>query len=74
MFVPGVLQTEEYASVVLQAFYEEKFAAERVTALVDLCVRRRDLPTGENAPKLSFILEGYRKLSSASFRGSPSNC
>jgi Domain of unknown function (DUF5753) len=56
MFVPGVLQTEEYASVVLQAFYEEKFAAERVTALVDLCVRRRDLPTGENAPKLSFIL------------------
>jgi len=55
-FVPVVLQTEEYASVVLQAFYEEKFAAERVTALVDLCVRRRDLPTGEKASKLSFIL------------------
>jgi transcriptional regulator with XRE-family HTH domain len=57
MFVPGILQTEEYASAVLQAFYDEKSAAERVAALVDLRTRRRDLLTSENAPKFIFVLD-----------------
>ena len=57
MFVPGILQTEEYASAVLQVFYGEKSAAERVAALVDLRTRRRDLLTSENAPKFSFVLD-----------------
>lgn len=34
MLVPGILQTEEYASAILQAFYGEKPTAERVTALL----------------------------------------
>jgi len=57
MFVPGILQTEEYASAVLQVFYDEKSAPEKVAALVDLRTRRRDLLAGENAPKFSFILD-----------------
>jgi len=57
IFVPGILQTEEYASAVLQVFYDEKAAAERVAALVDLRSRRRDLLTAENAPKFSFLLD-----------------
>jgi Domain of unknown function (DUF5753) len=57
IFVPGILQTEEYASAVLQGFYGEKFPAERVAALVELRTRRRDLLTSENAPKFSFVLD-----------------
>lgn len=57
MFVPGILQTEEYASAVLQFFYDEKSAAERVSALVDLRTRRRDLLTRENAPQFYFVLD-----------------
>jgi len=57
MFVPGILQTEEYASAVLQVFYDEKSVPEKVAALVDLRTRRRDLLAGENAPKFSFILD-----------------
>ena len=57
IFVPGILQTEEYASAILQVFYDEKSAAERVAALVDLRTRRRDLLIGDNAPKFSFVLD-----------------
>ena len=57
IFVPGILQTEEYASAVLQVFYDEKSAPDRVAALVDLRTRRRDLLTSENAPKFSFVLD-----------------
>jgi transcriptional regulator with XRE-family HTH domain len=57
IFVPGILQTEEYASAVLQGFYGEKFPAARVAALVELRTRRRDLLTSENAPKFSFVLD-----------------
>jgi hypothetical protein len=57
MFVPGILQTEEYASSVLQVFYDEKSVPERVAALVDLRTRRRDLLTAKNAPKFSFLLD-----------------
>jgi transcriptional regulator with XRE-family HTH domain len=57
IFVPGILQTEEYASAVLQGFYGEKSPAERVAALVELRTRRRDLLTSENAPKFHFVLD-----------------
>ena len=57
IFVPGILQTDEYASAVLQGFYGEKSPAEQVAALVELRTRRRDLLTSENAPKFSFVLD-----------------
>jgi Domain of unknown function (DUF5753)/Helix-turn-helix domain len=57
MFVPGILQTEEYALAVLRVSYGEGSPAERVPALVDLRTRRRDLLTSEGAPAFSFLLD-----------------
>lgn len=57
MFVPGILQIEDYASAVLQAFYDEKPTEERVKALVELRTARRDLLSSENAPKFAFLLD-----------------
>ena len=57
MFVPGILQIEDYASAILQAFYDEKPTEERVAALVKLRTARRDLLNGENAPRFSFVLD-----------------
>src|SRR6185437_9083161 len=47
MFVPGILQIEEYASAILEVFYDEKSSDERVAALVDLRTKRRDLLTSK---------------------------
>jgi transcriptional regulator with XRE-family HTH domain len=57
IFAPGILQTEEYASAVLQVFYDKDSSAERVDALVDLRTRRRDLLTSPEAPTFSFVLD-----------------
>lgn len=57
MFVPGILQTEEYARAVLRTFYGEDSPAERVPALVDLRTRRRELLVSEDAPEFSFLLD-----------------
>ena len=63
IFVPGILQTEEYASAVLQVFYDETTVPDetsvpdKVAALVDLRTRRRDLMNSENAPMFSFVLD-----------------
>ena len=57
MFVPGILQTEEYASAVLQVIYGEQSAPETVAALVELRTRRRDLLTSDKAPSFSFVLD-----------------
>lgn len=57
MFVPGILQTEEYASAILQVFYSETSAPTKVAALVELRTKRRDLLTSDNAPKFSFVLD-----------------
>jgi transcriptional regulator with XRE-family HTH domain len=57
MFIPGILQTEEYARAVLRVFYDEKSAAERLTAMVDLRTTRTGLLTRENAPHFSFVLD-----------------
>ena len=56
-FVPGILQTEDYASAVLQVFNDEK-PGERVDRLVKLRTeRRRLLEERENAPEFSFVLD-----------------
>lgn len=57
IFVPGILQTEDYASAVLQVFYDEKSAPDQLAALVALRTRRTDLLTNENAPNFSFVLD-----------------
>jgi transcriptional regulator with XRE-family HTH domain len=54
-FVPGILQTEEYTSAVLQAFYNEK-SDERLQRLVELRTKRTELLTRENA-QFSFVLD-----------------
>jgi transcriptional regulator with XRE-family HTH domain len=56
-YVPGILQTEQYASAVLRDFYDADPGDERVAALVDLRTRRRDLLASDNAPKFTFILD-----------------
>jgi len=57
MFVPGILQTEEYASAILQEFYSGNMPDENVKKLVELRTRRRDLLVGAEAPKFSFVLD-----------------
>lgn len=58
-FVPGILQTEEYASAVLQVFHDDSSERERerVNVLVDLRTRRRSLLTSDDAPKFHFALD-----------------
>ncbi|HEX5296864.1 MAG TPA: helix-turn-helix transcriptional regulator [Streptosporangiaceae bacterium] len=56
-FVPGILQTEEYASAVLQVLYDEESVSEKVAILVDLRTRRRGLLTSQNAPNFVFVLD-----------------
>jgi len=55
-FVPGILQTEEYASAVLQVFNDER-PGQRVERLVKLRTERRRLLSRENAPRFSFVLD-----------------
>ena len=57
VFVPGILQIEEYTSAILGFFYDEKISDERMAALIDFRTRRRSLLTSENAPKFSFVLD-----------------
>ena len=56
-FVPGILQTEEYASAILQEFHSGNKPDEDVRKLVELRTRRRDLLVGPDAPKFSFVLD-----------------
>jgi transcriptional regulator with XRE-family HTH domain len=58
MFIPGILQTEEYARAVIEDYYDENRASERVNALVELRTRREELLDRENAaPRFSFVLD-----------------
>jgi transcriptional regulator with XRE-family HTH domain len=56
-FVPGILQTEEYASAILQEFHSGNMPDENIRKLVELRTRRRDLLVGADAPKFSFVLD-----------------
>lgn len=55
--VPGILQTEEYASAILQEFHGGNMPDENVRKLVELRTARRDLLVGAEAPKFSFVLD-----------------
>jgi transcriptional regulator with XRE-family HTH domain len=57
IWIPGILQTEEYASAALRVFHDEKSAEQRLADLVDLRTERRHLLEGDNAPAFSFILD-----------------
>lgn len=54
-FVPGILQTEEYTSAVLQAFYNE-MSDKRLQRLIELRTKRAELLTRENV-YFSFVLD-----------------
>ena len=49
--VPGILQTEQYASAILQEFHGGNMPAETVRKLVELRTRRRDLLVDADAPR-----------------------
>jgi transcriptional regulator with XRE-family HTH domain len=57
MFVPGILQTEDYASAILRGYYGEESPTGRVAGMVELRTRRRDLLTSDNAPQFHFVLD-----------------
>ena len=57
MFVPGILQTEDYARAVLRTLYGADSPAERVPALVELRTRRRDLLESDDVPRFSFLID-----------------
>jgi transcriptional regulator with XRE-family HTH domain len=56
-YIPGILQTEEYARAVLDNFYGDTPHSERVNALVELRTKRWDQLNREDAPRFSFILD-----------------
>lgn len=57
MFVPGILQTENYARAVLEAYYDEKAEPGRVNALVELRTKRQELFEAEDPPRFHFVLD-----------------
>src|SRR5215469_233686 len=57
LFVPGILQTEDYARAVLDNYYEEGLGADQLRALVELRIRREELFDVENHPSFHFVLD-----------------
>jgi transcriptional regulator with XRE-family HTH domain len=53
MYVPGILQTRDYARAALQNFYADKPAEE----MADLRTRREGQLTSEDAPQFTFLLD-----------------
>lgn len=41
MFIPGILQTEDYARAVIQDYYDERPGSEKLAALVELRIQNR---------------------------------
>ena len=56
-FVPGILQTEEYARTVLEAHYNEQAPPSRISAMVKLRIRRRQLLDVEDPPRFHFVID-----------------
>jgi transcriptional regulator with XRE-family HTH domain len=56
-FVPGILQTEDYARAVIQDYYNERPGSDKLHALVELRVRREDLFDTDNPPFFQFMLD-----------------
>ena len=57
LFIPGILQTEDYARAVLQNHYDEGPGSDQLRALVELRTRREDLFDAENGPSFHFVLD-----------------
>ena len=57
MFVPGILQTEDYARAVIDNYYEEGLSSNQLRALVELRTRRQDVIDAEDPPSFHFILD-----------------
>lgn len=57
MFIPGILQTEDYARAVIQDYFDERSGSDRLRALVDLRIRREELLDSENPPSFQFMLD-----------------
>jgi transcriptional regulator with XRE-family HTH domain len=56
-FIPGILQTEDYARAVIQDYYDERPGSDRLRTLVDLRIRREDLFDADNRPSFQFMLD-----------------
>lgn len=57
MFIPGILQIEDYARAVIQNYYGEGPGSDEVRALVELRIRREDLFDSENPPSFHFMID-----------------
>jgi transcriptional regulator with XRE-family HTH domain len=58
IFIPGILQTEDYARAVIENYYhDERPESGRLRALVELRLRREALFDSENAPSFHFMLD-----------------
>lgn len=57
MFIPGILQTEDYARSVIQNYYGERSGSDKLRALVDLRIQREALFGSENPPSFRFMLD-----------------
>lgn len=57
MFIPGILQTEDYARAVIQDYYDEPLGSDKLRALVELRVQREGLFDSDNPPSFHFILD-----------------
>jgi transcriptional regulator with XRE-family HTH domain len=57
MFVPGILQTEDYAHAVIQDYFDERPGSDKLHALVELRVRREELLDSANPPPCRFVLD-----------------
>lgn len=57
MFIPGILQIEDYARAVIQNYYGERPASDRVHALAELRVWREGLFDSENPPSFQFMVD-----------------
>ena len=57
LFIPGILQTEDYARAVIQDYYDERPGSSRLRTLVELRVRREELFDRDNPPSLHFMLD-----------------
>ena len=56
-YIPGILQTEDYARAVLDNFYGDTPNSEGVAALVELRTKRWEQLNREDAPQFSFVLD-----------------
>jgi transcriptional regulator with XRE-family HTH domain len=60
-FVPGLLQTSEYARAVLRAHYRSK-PPEQIERRVELRMARQRLVIEQNNTRIWAVLDGYRRL------------